>query len=124
MIPSPPLLPSAQLLKAGMLWRSCTAATAKTPAAGCVPDIRTNYSKAATPIWTKSFLNWTASFAQRLFRTNRPAHTLKDEITWRGDFERNGFHDNAGSDTRVNFGGANQPKKAGAEGAGRCRDSL
>src|ERR1700758_2386957 len=76
MIPSQPLLPSARLLKAGMLWRSSTAATEKTPAVGCVPDIRTKYSKAATPIWTKNFLNWTASFARRLFRTNR---SLKDE---------------------------------------------
>jgi hypothetical protein len=80
MIPSLRLLPSARSLKAGMLWRSSTAATEKIPAAGCVPDIRTNYSKAATPIWTKNFLNWTASFARRLFRTNRSCSPSKDEI--------------------------------------------
>src|SRR5215510_4371817 len=83
MIPSPPLLPLARLLKAGTLWRSSTAATEKTPAAGCVPDIRTNYSKAATPIWTKNFLNWTASFARRLFRANRPAYTLEGWLVFK-----------------------------------------
>lgn len=68
---SPPLLLSVRWLKAEMLSRSSTAATEKTPAAGCAPDIRTNYSKAATPTWTRNFLSWTASFARRLLRTNR-----------------------------------------------------
>ena len=60
----PAFAPFGKVVEGWDVGRSSTAATEKTPAAGCVPDIRTSYSKAATPIWTKSFLNWTISSAR------------------------------------------------------------
>jgi len=74
---SPPWLPSARLLKVRMLWKSSTAPTEKTPPVGCVPDIRTKYSKAAAPMWTKNLPNWTTSSRGDYSRS--PAQTLKDE---------------------------------------------
>ncbi len=48
--------------KAWTWWTRFTPGTERLRAAACAPDIRTSYSKKATPIWTASFLSWTGSF--------------------------------------------------------------